>query len=138
MAFNLLANLTRSSPSTNNSSPVDAEEGELDESDFENGPEEEEEGSGMTAASIFFKRKMADIVDLVSDGEHGDDIPGPTRAELKPSVCSHEEAWFKQAFCSPDEVIDSSIPEEHVKNFQDLIWNTPHDRMVPGYGNFYS
>ncbi|GFR57965.1 hypothetical protein ElyMa_003468900 [Elysia marginata] len=46
MAFNLLANLTRSSPSTSNSSPVDAKEGELDESDIENGGEEEEEGSG--------------------------------------------------------------------------------------------
>ncbi|GFS18584.1 hypothetical protein ElyMa_006851400 [Elysia marginata] len=46
MAFNLLANLTRSSPSTSNSSPVDAEEAELDESDIENGREEEEEGSG--------------------------------------------------------------------------------------------
>ncbi|KAK3772907.1 hypothetical protein RRG08_024091 [Elysia crispata] len=46
MAFNLLANLSRSSPSTSNSSPVDAEEGELDESDIENGGEEEEEGSG--------------------------------------------------------------------------------------------
>ncbi|RUS72756.1 hypothetical protein EGW08_019474, partial [Elysia chlorotica] len=77
---------------------------------------------------------MADVVDLVSDGEPGDDAPGPTRAELKPTTCSHEAAWFKQLFCSPDEVEDSSIPEECVEKFQDLIWNTPHDRMVPGYG----
>ncbi|GFO35737.1 Zinc finger protein [Plakobranchus ocellatus] len=78
---------------------------------------------------------MADVVDLVSDDEPGDDAPGPTRAELKPSVCSQEATWFSQLFPSPDDqVIDSSIPKEQVEAFQDLIWNKPHDRMVPGYG----
>ena len=63
------------------------------------------------------------------------DKPGPSRAEFKPSAVSHEAKWFNEPYDKPDnQVIDSTIPEALVKTFQDLAWNSPHDRMVPGYG----
>ena len=102
MAFNLLANLSRSSPSTSNSSPVDAEEGELDESDIENGGEEEEEGSGdeyrpSNAVTSHRSRSRprprptvqeTEIDDTESVGDDGDEESRPTvlgwNDDLKP------------------------------------------------------
>ncbi|GFR78295.1 transposase [Elysia marginata] len=100
MAFNLLANLTRSSPSISNSSPVDAEEGELDESDIENGREEEEEGSGdeyrpSNAVTSHRSRSRprptveeTEIDDTESVGDDGDEESRPTvlgwNDDLKP------------------------------------------------------
>ncbi|GFS03908.1 hypothetical protein ElyMa_006482400 [Elysia marginata] len=88
MGFNLLANLTRSSPSTSNSSPVDAEEGELDESYIENGREEEEEGSGdeyrpSNAVTSHRSRprptvEETEIDDTESFGDDGDEESRPT------------------------------------------------------------
>ncbi|GFS11107.1 hypothetical protein ElyMa_003077400 [Elysia marginata] len=98
MAFNLLANLTRSSPSTSNSSPVDAEEGELD--DIESGREEEEEGSGdgyrpSNAVTSHRSRSRprptvegTEIDDTKSVGDDGDEESRPTvlgwNDDLKP------------------------------------------------------
>lgn len=64
-----------------------------------------------------------------------DDEPGPSRSVFRPSACSVEAAWFNQPFHRPsDQVINSDIPQECLLKFQGLIWNSPHDRMVPGYG----
>lgn len=68
-----------------------------------------------------------------------DDEPGPTRLVYRPTACAYESQWFEQPFVRPSEqVVDSSIPEKFLNIFQDLIWNKPHDRMVPGYGNHFT
>uniref|UniRef100_A0A2C9LSL0 SWIM-type domain-containing protein n=1 Tax=Biomphalaria glabrata TaxID=6526 RepID=A0A2C9LSL0_BIOGL len=74
---------------------------------------------------------------VVIDIEDNDlnDQPGPVRLVHNPSACEFEAQWFEQPFNKPsDQVVCSDIPEKYLKGFKDLIWNQPHDRMVPGYG----
>ncbi|XP_059172535.1 uncharacterized protein LOC131953394 [Physella acuta] len=72
---------------------------------------------------------------VIEDIDLADDEPGPTRSVYRPSACAYESHWFEQPFVRPSEqVVDSSIPEKFLDIFKDLIWNKPHDRMVPGYG----
>ncbi|CAG5123457.1 unnamed protein product [Candidula unifasciata] len=76
-----------------------------------------------------------DVCVVIEDGDLTDDEPGPSRSVFRPSVCSMEAAWFNQSFQRPsDQVINSDIPQDCLLKFQELIWNSPHDRMVPGYG----
>lgn len=68
-----------------------------------------------------------------------DDEPGPNRMVHKPRACETEAAWFEQPYQRPSgQVIDSDISTEDISKYQNLIWNQPHDRMVPGYGKKYT
>ncbi|XP_012942582.1 uncharacterized protein LOC101858211 [Aplysia californica] len=72
---------------------------------------------------------------VIEDAEDNEDQPGPPRAKFKPSACSYEANWFNEPYEQPTkQVINCEIPQEYIQKFQDLIWNHPHDRMVPGYG----